>query len=119
MTSRADVLGPVEAHLAAFNARDVNGVMALFAEDAVFATADQIVVGRRGLRVLFGDSFAAPVTAALELRHAVIADDTAACELVERLTLPSGETTELPVAAFYTVRDGTLVRIRVYRDLPV
>jgi uncharacterized protein (TIGR02246 family) len=118
VTAGADVLGPVEAHLAAFNERDVDAVMALFAEDAVFATADQLVVGRRGLRALFGDSFAAPVTAALELRRAVVAGDTAACELVERLTLPSGETTELDVAAFYTVRDGALVRVRVYRDLP-
>jgi uncharacterized protein (TIGR02246 family) len=112
------ILDTVRAHLDAFNAGDVDGVVELFAEDAVFATVDQLVVGRRGVRALFGDAFDQPITAALRLQRAVVEGDTAACELVETLTFPDGQTAEVPVAAFYTVRDGALVRIRVYRDVP-
>lgn len=111
-------LGTVEAHLSAFNARDADAVVALFTEDAVFATADGLVVGRRALRALFSEAFAEPVGAALELRRAVIDGDTAACELTETLALPDGTSAELPVAAFYTVQRGALARIRVYRDTP-
>lgn len=110
------VLATVEAHLEAFNARDLERVVDLFAEDAVFAAGDQLVIGRRGLRRLFGDAFDQPATVSLELRRAVIEGDTAACELGEHLALPGGTALELAVAAFYTVRDGALVRMRVYRD---
>lgn len=111
-------LATVEAHLSAFNARDADAVVALFTDDAVFATADELVVGRRALRVLFTQAFAEPVGAALELRHAIVDGETAACELVETLVLPGGGTAELPVAAFYTAQRGALARIRVYRDTP-
>ena len=111
-------LGTVAAHLSAFNARDANAVVALFTDDAVFATADELVVGRRALSALFSQAFAEPVGAALELRRAVVDGDTAACELVETLALPGGATAELPVAAFYTVHSGALARVRVYRDTP-
>jgi len=110
------VLAAVEEHLDAFNAGDADRVVALFADDAVFATADSLTVGRRGLQRLFADSFAAPVTAELVLRRAVVQGDTVACELLERLTLPDGGATELDVAAFYTVRGGQLARVRVYRE---
>jgi uncharacterized protein (TIGR02246 family) len=112
------VLDTVQAHLAAFNAGDLDKLVDLFAEDAVFATVDQLVIGRRGVRALFGDAFDQPITAALHLQRAVVEGDTAACELVETLTFPDGQAAEMPVAAFYTVRDGTLVRVRVYRDVP-
>lgn len=111
-------LAAVEAHLDAFNAGDADRVVAQFADDGVFASAGSLVVGRRGLHRLFADSFAAPVTATLELRRAVVQGDTVACELLERLSLPDGSSTQLDVAAFYTVRDGHLVRIRVYRESP-
>lgn len=114
----AGVLAAVEAHLEAFNAGDADRVLAQFADDAVFASADSLVVGRRGLHALFADSFAAPVRATLELRRAVVQGDTVACELLERLALPDGSSTELDVAAFYTVRGGALVRVRVYRETP-
>lgn len=113
----ADVLAAVEHHLAAFNDRALDAVVAGFDPEGVFATADQIVVGRRALRTLFADAFAAPVTASLHLRRALGSGDTVACELVERLTA-AGATQELDVAAFYTVRAGLLARVRVYRDVP-
>lgn len=110
------VRAAVDAHVEAFNARDLEAVVALFAEDAVFAAGDSLVIGRRGLRQLFGDAFDQPARVRLEVRRALVEGDTAACELAEHLALPGGPAVELAVAAFYTVRDGQLVRMRVYRD---
>lgn len=111
----AEVVDVVHGHLAAFNARDVDALVAGFAEDATFADAGQVVVGRRQLAQVFADAFSMPAEVVLELRHAVVDGDTVACELLERVTV-GGETTDLDVAAFYTVRDGLLVRVRVYRE---
>jgi hypothetical protein len=110
-----DVLDTVAEHLASFNARDAERTAAGFAQDAVFAAGDQLAVGRRAIHALFADAFAAPVGATIELRQAYVAGDTVACELVEHLEL-GGDVQEFPVAAFYTVRSGLLVRVRVYRD---
>lgn len=109
-----DPLAVVRAHLAAFNARDLDAVMATFQEDAVFSTADHLVVGSRGIAALFGDAFR-EFEASLELRAAVVQDDTVACELTERVTA-EGMGAELPLAAFYTVRGGRLARVKVYRE---
>lgn len=111
------ILDAVAGHLAAFNARDAERTSAGFAEDAVFAAGDQLVVGRRAIRTLFADAFAAPISATLELRRSYVDGETAACELVEHLEV-EGDVHELPVAAFYTVRNGLLLRVRVYRDHP-
>lgn len=110
-----DALEVVARHVAAFNARDLDAVVETFADDAVFATGDELYVGRRGIRALFSDSFDAPLLAEMEVRRAVTEGDTAACELVERLTV-EGRTTELVLAAFYTVRRGEIVRVKVYRE---
>lgn len=106
----------VERHLAAFNAADLDAVMADFDDEAVFATAEQLVVGARSIRALFGDSFAAPVEARLALQRAVEQGGTVACELRETLST-DGVVHELDVAAFYSVRRGRLARVRIYRDL--
>ena len=106
----------VDAHLAAFNAADLMAVMDGFAEDAVLSVGDQTVIGARAIRALFADSFASPVSAELTLHRAVVDGDTIACELTEQLTV-EGASHTIDVAAFYTVRDGRLVRVRIYRDL--
>lgn len=110
-----DVLEVVQAHLDAFNDRNVDGVLSVFSPDAVFTSGEQTVVGERSLRGLFNDAFAVPADASLHLRRAVVEGDTAACELVERVSV-GGAVQELDVAAFYTVRRGRLVRVRVYRE---
>lgn len=107
----------VDAHLAAFNAADLMAVMDGFADDAVLSMGDQTVIGARAIRTLFADSFASPVAAELTLHRAVVDGDTIACELTEQLTV-EGATHTIDVAAFYTVRQGQLVRVRIYRDLP-
>ena len=111
------VLPVVRDHITAFNAGDVDALVAGFAEDAVFAAQDDVVVGRRALRPFFAESFAGGVRATLEIHRAVVDGDTAACELVESLEV-GGARHVLHVAAFYTVRAGQLARVRIYRDLP-
>jgi hypothetical protein len=110
--------GVVEAHIAAFNAADLPAVMADIADDAVFSVGDQMAVGARAIRALFADSFASPVSARLTVQRTVVDGDTVACELTEQLTV-EGAAHDIDVAAFYTVRDDRLVRVRIYRDLPV
>ncbi|WP_165492064.1 nuclear transport factor 2 family protein [Egibacter rhizosphaerae] len=111
-----DPLSAVHAHLEAFNAGDVERVVATFREDALFVAGDQVVVGHRALRAMFADAFAAPVEAQLTLNHVVVSGATAACELTETLEV-EGSTHSLDVAAFYTAQRGQLVRVKVYRDL--
>lgn len=109
-------LAAARAHLHAFNARDLDSVSAGFADDAVFATGDDLVVGRRGITAFFAEAFSQPLRAELELRRGLQQGETAACELAERLTLDDGRAHELALAAFYTVRGGLLVRVKVYRE---
>lgn len=109
------VLGAVEAHVAAFNAADLDAVLAGFAEDAVFATGTDLFVGRRGIGELFAQAFSPEMRASMQLRSAVVQGDTAACELHERITY-QGQTLEFAIAAFYTVREGLLARVKVYRE---
>jgi uncharacterized protein len=104
----------VEAHVAAFNADDLEGLVAGFSEDAVFASGDELVVGRRGIRAMFADALTA-LDARLELRSTVVQGEVAACELTERLVL-EGRTYEFHLAAFFTVRDGSIARAKVYRE---
>jgi hypothetical protein len=115
-TTSVRPLDAVEEHIRAFNARDLDAVMAGFDDEAVFSTAEQLAVGARAISQLFADSFAAPASARLELRRTVIAGDTVACELTEQIEA-GGVTHTLDVAAFYTVRRGRLARVRIYRDL--
>ena len=113
----AGPLEAVQAHIRAFNAADLDAVMAGFDDEAVFSTAEQLAVGARAIGRLFADSFDAPAEARLDLQRAVVDGDTVACELSEQITA-DGVVHMLEVAAFYTVRGGRLARVRIYRDLP-
>jgi uncharacterized protein len=112
----AGVLDVVREHVAAFNAGDLDGVMAGFEEAAVFSTGAEVLVGARAIRALFAGAFSAPFEARLELRATTVEGDTAACELVEHLALDDGSSHLVAMAAFYTVRDGRLARVKVYRE---
>ena len=108
------VLDVVQAHFAAFNAADLDALMAGFADDAVFATGEHLVVGQRGIRAMFGDALTA-LAPNLDVRSVVVQGEVVACELAERLTV-EGAPFEFALAAFYTVRRGQIVRVKVYRE---
>ena len=109
-------LAVVEEHLAAFERRDLDGVLATFAEDASFSTAEGTVVGRRALRQLFGASFQVPARVEMERLATHVAEETVVCEIAEHITA-EGMTHTIDVAMVCTVRRGRIVRVRVYRDL--
>jgi hypothetical protein len=108
------VLDIVQAHFEAFNAGDVDAVMAGFADDAVFATGEHLVVGNRGIREMFIDALRS-LSPALELRASVVQGEVVACELTEQINV-EGNHFEFALAAFYTVRRGQIVRVKVYRE---
>jgi uncharacterized protein len=107
-------LAAVHAHVEAFNADDLESLVAGFSDDAVFASGEHLVVGRRGIRAMFADALR-ELDATLELRSAVVQGETAACELTERLGL-EGRVFEFHIAAFYTVRGGVIARAKIYRE---
>ena len=109
------VRAAVEAHVEAFNARDAAAVVAQFTPDGEFSAGGDVAVGHRELLALFRDAFAQPLRARLAVAGLVVQGDTAAAELVEQLDY-AGSRAEVTVAAFYTVRDGLLARVRVYRE---
>jgi hypothetical protein len=100
--------------VAAFNADDLTALVDGFSDDAVFATGEHLVVGKRGITSMFADALA-NLDARLELRSAVVQGETAACELTERLGM-EGRTFEFHLAAFYTVREGRIARAKIYRE---
>ena len=108
------VLDVVQAHFAAFNAADLDALMAGFAEDAVFSTGEHLVVGQRGIKAMFAEALSA-LAPQLELRAAIVQGEVVACELDERLTV-EGAPFAFALAAFYTVRRGQIVRVKVYRE---
>ena len=112
----ADPLAVVHDHLEAFNARDLRALADGFADDATFASGNDLVVGRRGITAFFADAFAQPLRAHLQLRSSLTEGDTVACELAETLVLDDGRRHELALATFYTVRGGALARVKVYRE---
>lgn len=107
----------VTAHLAAVNAQDLDAVMRGFDAEAVFTSPDESAIGARSIRRLFAEAFEGPVRATLVLRQAVTSGEQVACELLERLDLGE-QLHEVPLAGFYTVRNGVIARVRIYRDAP-
>ena len=112
--SQSEALAAVKAHVEAFNADDLDAVVAGFAEDAVFANGDQLIVGRRGIGALFGQALG-QVQATLDLRGTVTEGESVACELTERVTI-GGQTFEFDLAGFFTVRGGLIRRAKIYRE---
>lgn len=108
-------LAVVEAHLADYNARDLKSVVNGFTDDATYENVDGEVRGRTALFTMFRDAFEGPTPIRLELRQAVETGSVVAAELTGIADL-NGREVEIPVAAFYTVDDGCLARVRVYRD---
>lgn len=110
-----ETLAVVVRHLDAFNKRNVDELCAGFSENIVFSTGEDILSGREVLRRFFQDALDGSVQLALALRRAIVDEDVVACELVESVTI-QGVTQEQSIAAFYTVRNGLLTSVKVYRE---
>ncbi|WP_265444665.1 nuclear transport factor 2 family protein [Flexivirga meconopsidis] len=106
----------LDAHVTAFNARDLPGLLAGFTEDAVWVTGRYTCSGQAELRELFSGTFAAIAPQLRVLR--VVGGDAAsvvAAELVETMTV-EGTVVQAPIAGFYTLRDGRIAAAKIYRE---
>jgi hypothetical protein len=110
-----DSLEVVHAHVDAFNSRDIEALMATFTADATLTSADGVAIGRDDLDSLFRDAFEAPLRVTMLVRSALAVGDTVATELTELLDFED-TTHEIDLAGFFTVRDGLVSSIRIYRD---
>ncbi|MFF3561009.1 nuclear transport factor 2 family protein [Streptomyces sp. NPDC002574] len=109
-----DAAAAVREHVRAFNARDLEALLAGFTEDAVWITGGTTVRGRAALT---GFSAAAMrgLLPTLELRDVIAEGARAACQMTETLT-HGGEARSYPIAAFYALRDGRIASAKVYRE---
>jgi len=101
-------------HIHAFNARDIDALMALFAPTAEWITGQSRIVGKHELREFFAGAFA-ELLPTLEVRTVLEAPDRVACEIAERLT-HDGATRVFNIAGFYTISDGRIVAAKIYRE---
>lgn len=104
----------VRRHVAAFNARDVEGLMAGFTEDAVWVTGTTVVRGRAELTGFFASAMEG-LLPSLAVETLLAADDRVACELTETLTT-AGEERTFSIAGFYELRDGLISAAKIYRE---
>lgn len=93
----------VREHVDAFNAGDVDRLIAGFAHDARWITGSTAVRGHEELRP------------DLAVRNLIAEDCRAACQLTETLVHEQRQRS-FPIAAFFRLRDGLIVSAKVYRE---
>ncbi len=110
---------PVDAYFAAFNRHDVDAVIAFYSADATMLdpTYDEPVKGKDAIRQHVADRFAVVPDVHDEVVSTVVQPGFAAIELVATGTAVGapGPFT-LPLASFFTIDDGKIVRDATYYD---
>jgi len=104
----------VREHVDAFNAGDVDRLMAGFAHDARWITGSTAVRGHEELRAFFGAAIEG-LRPDLAVRNLIAEDCRAACQLTETLVHEQRQRS-FPIAAFFRLRDGLIVSAKVYRE---
>jgi uncharacterized protein len=104
----------VRRHLDAVNTADLDTLLDSLADDAVWTTGRSVVRGRADLTVFFTAAFEG-LRPRLALRSLVAGDGLVACELTETATI-DGTDRQYPIAGFYSVRDGRITEVCIYRE---
>jgi hypothetical protein len=104
----------VEQHIEAFNARDLDALMAGLSEDATWVTGTDRFNGGAALEQLFVAAFA-EISPRLHIESLLVQDDRVVCELREEYTVDGVERTD-HIAAFYRVEAGVITAVKVYRE---
>ncbi|ONI81216.1 hypothetical protein ALI144C_22035 [Actinosynnema sp. ALI-1.44] len=110
-------LSPAEVirrHVAAFNARDLDALMAGFTDDAAWVTGVTALRGRDELTVLFRDAMT-QLLPSLTIDTLLADGNRVACQLTETLTA-NGERHTFPLAGFYQIRGGRIATAKIYRE---
>ena len=103
----------IKAHVEASKTRDLDALMAGFADDAVWITGRTTVRGRAGLTELFATAMdGLPPT--LTIQSPIAAEGRAAAQLVEVFTHEGAENTD-NIAGFYAIKDGRITSAKIYR----
>lgn len=101
-------------HIDAFNAHDLDALMACFSTDASWATGADRFQGAAALRSLFAGAFEA-LSPRLSLRNLLIQGDQVACELREDYSVEGVDRTDL-IAGFFRVEGGRITAAKIYRE---
>ncbi|SDX78602.1 Predicted kinase [Modestobacter sp. DSM 44400] len=104
----------VRAHVDAFDAGDLDALMAGFTPDATWRTGRSDAAGTDELRALFAGALAG-LSPRLTLRTLTARGDTVAAELTETLMV-DGETRHVPISGWYQVRNGRIAQAHIYRE---
>lgn len=107
--------GLIREHVDAFNAGDLDRVMAGFTQDAVWATGADTFRGADELHALFAGAFAS-LRPTLAIRRVIAAGTVVAAELTETWAAPDGAERVAPIAGFYTLAGGRIQRATIYRE---
>lgn len=104
-------------HVAAFNAKDIDALMACFDDDVTWITGTDTLHGANALRELFVAAFEG-LLPRLHLLNLLVQGDLVACELREDYVAGSGERTDHTdhIAGFYRVEAGLITQAKIYRE---
>ncbi|WP_327296557.1 MULTISPECIES: nuclear transport factor 2 family protein [unclassified Streptomyces] len=109
-----DTAGVIREHLRAFNARDLDALLAGFTEDALWVTGTTTVRGRAALAEFFRDAMEG-LLPTLTVQNLVTEGSEAACRMTETLTFQGDEQT-FSIAAFYLLHDRRIASAKIYRE---
>ncbi|WP_020420330.1 nuclear transport factor 2 family protein [Amycolatopsis sp. ATCC 39116] len=109
-----DPVSALEAHVEAFNDRDLAALMAGFTDDAAWITGTTTVRGSAELADLFEGALRG-LLPTLTLDNVIASGDQAAAQLTETLTADGAEHT-FAIAGFYRFRDGRISAAKIYRE---
>jgi uncharacterized protein len=112
--SRPVIENLIKAHVEAFNTRDLDALMAGFADDAVWITGRTTVRGRVELAELFAGAMDG-LLPTLTIQDLIVGNGRAAAQLVEVYTHEGAEHTD-NIAGFYVIKDGRITSAKIYRE---
>jgi len=104
----------VKQHIEAFNARDLDGLLAGLREDASWVTGTDSFRGAADLEQLFENAFA-ELSPRLQLESLLVQGERVACELREDYVADGVQRTD-HIAAFYRVEAGLITAVKIYRE---
>ncbi|WP_405912775.1 nuclear transport factor 2 family protein [Streptomyces sp. NBC_00963] len=113
-TKTTDTAAVIHEHVRAFNARDLDALLAGFTEDALWVTGTTAVRGRVALAEFFQDAMQG-LLPTLTVQSLVTEGSEAACQLTETLTVHGDEQT-FSLAGFYLLHNRRIASAKIYRE---
>ncbi|GAA2101977.1 MULTISPECIES: nuclear transport factor 2 family protein [Brevibacterium] len=103
----------VERHVSAFNAKDLDALLADFTEDARWVTGDYAVPAG-GLRDFFGQAMSA-VLPTLTVVRVIDGGESVVAEMTEEWTY-EGVVKSAALLAVFDLEEGRIARAKIYRE---